>query len=179
MRPLRFNTAGITLLLVIELLSPAVCAAPAKSPIDIQSSQTIDVEVETRGSVPGYSEQELRAYISRRMTALATAPWHFEPASPQSRYPNRVIWTFRILPDAAGTVRYLGPGSTGTIVPPSIPRKVAIDVLPIRDHVPLHSVAGEVSINGYGQSDANLDPVVSRVLERLTSDGPVVPDSRD
>jgi hypothetical protein len=182
MRHLRFSAAGVALLSIIELLPPTVHAAPATGLVDVPSNQTIEVEVETRGSLPGYSQHELRAYISRRMTALATAPWHFEPANLvepailQSQHPNRVIWTFRILPDAAGKIRYLGPGSTGTIVPPGISREVAIDVLLIRDHVPLRSITDEVSVKGYGPSDANLDPVVSRVLERLTSDAPFVPD---
>lgn len=179
MNRVRFRVASITFFFVIELLSPNVRAAPAKGPNGIQSNQAIDVEVETRGSLPGYSKDELRAYVSRRMKALANAPWRFEPAILQSQRPNRVIWTFRILPDASGTIRYLGPGSTGTIVPPSIPRKVAIEVLLIRDHVPLRSVTGEASINGYGPNDASLDPVVSRVLDRLTSDAPLAPDRGD
>src|SRR5271163_11434 len=119
-RRLRFSAASVILFPAIELLSPTVCAASANGPVGVQSNQAIEVKVETRGSLPGYSQHELRAYVSRRMTALAAAPWRFEPANQlepailQSLYPNRVIWTFRILPDAAGTVRYLGPGSTGT-----------------------------------------------------------------
>jgi hypothetical protein len=185
MRHLRVSVAGAAIFSAIELSSPIVRAAPAKDPIDVRPNRTIGVEVETRGSLPGYPKQELQTYVSRRMTALAASPWQFEPANPlepailQSQRPNRVIWTFRILPDAAGTVRYLGPGSTGVIVPPCIRRKVAIEVLLIRDHLPRETITGEVSTKGCGPNEADLDPVISRVLERLTSDDAIAPDIRD
>ncbi len=119
------------------------------------------------------------------MSALAAGPWRFEPADPlkpaalQALYPNRVIWTFQILPDAAGTVRYIGPGNSGWIVPPGIRRKVLIEALLIRDHRTRGTMTDEIWTKGCGPNDAELDPLVSHVLERLTSDDAGARDTRD
>lgn len=96
---------GIGLAAALQL---AAVAAPAAAPALPQLSAPIDVAVVIEGTLPGFRDDELAQFVSREMEAAHVAAWHFEPAG-AAISANRVVWRFKLLPYAGGSVRYIGP----------------------------------------------------------------------
>jgi hypothetical protein len=56
------------------------------------------VVVEVAGSVPGFTQAQLAAYLARRMHDEIAVSWQFAAAKPGvAPAPNRVIWSFKTL----------------------------------------------------------------------------------
>ncbi len=85
--------------------SSAFADPPDVAPTD--ASVTLAVVIE--GSLPGFTQDQLAAFVCQEMTASHAASWHFVPASDAASSPNRVVWRFKLLPYAGGAVKYIGP----------------------------------------------------------------------
>jgi hypothetical protein len=56
------------------------------------------VVIETFGSIPGFTQAQLAAYLTLRMHEETPTPWEFLAAQPGAApAPNRVVWSFKTL----------------------------------------------------------------------------------
>jgi hypothetical protein len=89
----------------LAIASSAFAGPPDVAPTD--ASVTVAVVVE--GSIPGFTQDQLAAFVCQEMAASHAASWHFLPVSDAASSPNRVVWRFKLLPYAGGAVKYIGP----------------------------------------------------------------------
>lgn len=65
--------------------------------------------VQAFGELPGFRIEDAPSYLAGEMTKAGIAPWRFERRDPGIAAPNRIEWTFELLPYAGGQVRQLFP----------------------------------------------------------------------
>jgi hypothetical protein len=75
-------------------------AAPAQAQTSLQ--------VQASGELPGFRIADAAPYLATAMTKAGTG-WHFLPRDPGEGAPDRIEWTFSVLPYAGGEVRRLFP----------------------------------------------------------------------
>ena len=67
--------------------------AGAATPIATQ-----DIVVEVSGNVPGFTQEQLTNYLTRKMQVDTPTSWHLiEGKSGNEQAPNRVVWSFKTL----------------------------------------------------------------------------------
>ena len=67
------------------------------------------VAVVATGSLPGIKDDDLTAYLARRMNEIGGGTWHFVPAQPgRSVALNRIEWSFKTNGSAVGHARTYG-----------------------------------------------------------------------
>jgi hypothetical protein len=142
----------------------AAAAAPAVPGTD----SPIAVAVVVEGSLPGFRDDELASYIARQMAAAHVAHWRFEPAAPSSRPPERVLWRFKLLPYAGGTVRYIGPAVSGVERMFGVRRAIGVDArLYLRGQFQ-STTFDQATIKG-GPDDPDLAAVVAKVTRSIVA----------
>jgi hypothetical protein len=139
-------------------------------PRDGQTAEIPALSLEIEGGIPGLTHDELRARLLPEMAAGG-----LKVTGPEVKYQigqakNLILWTFRPRPSAAGTVRYLGPGRDGAIVPPILSRPIAIDAHLVIAGLQVDAAKATVSITGCGSADAAWSPAVSGIVRKFVRD---------
>src|ERR1700761_1471717 len=97
---------------IIAFATP-VLGAQTQSVDSAVRNQGLSVMVEIEGSVPGFTKDELSAYLCRQMEATHLTGWHFLStpldATGGDQPSNRIVWHFKPLPYGGGGTRYIGP----------------------------------------------------------------------
>jgi len=160
------------------VLFAAICLAPFT--IGAQPAQAVlCLTVEIDGGIAGLTRDELRGHLMREMAADGVVAMDCRSDNRPTRTADRIEWSFRSLPSAAGTVRYLGPGSTGTITPPSLSRPIAIEARLVIGGLLMDAVQDRASVNGFVSTNATLNPFFSAVARRFAHDIQVGAQARD
>jgi len=64
----------------------------------VTSIATQDIVVEVSGNVPGFTQEQLTNYLTRKMQVDIPTFWHFVEGKPgNERAANRVVWSFKTL----------------------------------------------------------------------------------
>jgi hypothetical protein len=111
---MRYSKVFLTTTFVCLLVFSAF--ASADSPASgIQESETFAIEVS--GQVPGFTQAQLSAYLTRKLQEENLAPWRFvEGVSGSENFPNRVVWLFKSLRKETKSRGFMGsPGQTSSI----------------------------------------------------------------
>ena len=149
-------------------LFAAICLAPLT--IGAQPAQAVFcLTVEIDGGIAQLTRNELRGRLMREMAADGVVAMDCRSDNPPAAA-DRIEWSFRPLPSAAGAVRYLGPGSTGTITPPSLSRPIAIEARLVIGGRMMDAVQATASVNGLVSPDATLNPIFSTTARRFAQD---------
>ena len=95
---------------VAAVLAAVTAASPgATSAGEPHFSPPGDVFVATKGSLPGFNDRDLPAYLVATMNAVAPTGWHFVSAGAGAKAPpERIEISFGSNPYAAGSVRTYG-----------------------------------------------------------------------
>jgi hypothetical protein len=150
-------------------LFAAICLAPLM--IGAQPAQAVFcLTVEIDGGIAPLTRDELRGRLERELAADGVAAMDCRSDEPPTPAEDRIEWSFRPLPSAAGAVRYLGPGSTGTITPPSLSRPIAIEARLVIGGRMMDAVQATASVNGLVSPDATLNPIFSTTARRFAQD---------
>jgi hypothetical protein len=147
--------------LAIALTLPALTSIAATG-----TDTPRDVAVIVDGTLPGFSDEQLAAYVSEQMTASHITVWHFAPASGSANSPNRVIWHFKLLPYAGGTIRYIGPALSRMKGILGVPRAIGIDARVYLDGKYESTTFDQATIQG-GPNDASLSRAIQKVLRSV------------
>ena len=80
-----------------------------------QEADTFVIEV--TGLVPGFTQPQLSAYLTRKLQEENLGPWRFvEGGAASENFPNRVVWTFKSLRKVMKSRGFMGsPGETNSI----------------------------------------------------------------
>jgi hypothetical protein len=130
---------------------------------------TVSVEVE--GSLPGFTADQLSAYVSQQMADAHLTAWRFAPATPASGAtppPNRVVWQFKILPFAGGSVRYIGPALSKARDLFGVGRPVGVDAKIYLNGQYQSTSFDQATIKG-GPRDAGLSDVIKKVMHSIVA----------
>jgi hypothetical protein len=124
--------------------------------------------VEVQGSLPGFSTEALTSYVARQMDSAHLSGWQFEPVT-TSAGGNRVVWRFKLLPYAGGSVRYIGPAIAGVEHLFGVRRAIGVDA-----KLYLHgqydtATFDQATIKG-GPNDPDLAAVILRITRALVAD---------
>jgi len=156
-------------LAAILLVLPGIAAGQA---LDSKLRNTpIAVSVEVEGSLPGFTADQLSAYVSQQMTDAHLTAWRFAPATqPQSgdEPPNRVVWHFKILPFAGGTVRYIGPALSKARDLFGVGRPVGIDAKIYLNGQYQSTSFDQATIKG-GANDPGLSSAIKKVMNSIVA----------
>ena len=67
------------------------------------------VSIEVEGTLPGFTASALADFLVAQMNRVSLEGWHFAPAAGgPGEHADRVVWSFRPNPYAAGAVRSFG-----------------------------------------------------------------------
>ncbi|MDB5392863.1 MAG: hypothetical protein JWM91_369 [Rhodospirillales bacterium] len=163
-------SAGIGLIAALTFFVPAFAAAPSSHDAGRDTNLTILVEID--GSLPGFSQDQLSAYITQQMGAADVTSWRFRVASPTNgatEPANRVVWHFRLLPFAGGTVRYIGPALSRAREAFGVGHAIGIDVKIYLNGKYQASTFDQVTIKG-GPDDPGLIAAIQKVTRTIVSD---------
>lgn len=72
-------------------------------------AQTTTMAVVATGELPGFRIQDAAPWLAARMAVAGLNHWRFVPGDPAHAAPNRVEWSFEVLPYAGGEVRRFFP----------------------------------------------------------------------
>jgi hypothetical protein len=72
-------------------------------------AQTVTIAVQATGELPGFRIEEAAPYLAAEMATAGISAWRFVPRDPSLAAPNRIEWTFELLPYAGGEVRRFFP----------------------------------------------------------------------
>jgi len=145
------------------------------------SAQTLDgalrnkdltMVVEIDGPVPGFTKDELAAYVCQQMAASHATSWHFVPTSTGStagdQPPNRIVWRFKQLPFAGGGVRYIGPAMSKARAFFGVGRAVSIDAKIFLNDQFEATTFDQATIRG-GADDPGLAAVIQKVMKSIVA----------
>ncbi|HWX89701.1 MAG TPA: hypothetical protein VNY75_05310 [Rhizomicrobium sp.] len=74
-------------------------------------AQAVTIAVQATGELPGFRIEEAAPYLAAEMATAGISAWRFVPRDPGLAAPNRIEWTFALLPYAGGEVRRFFPMS--------------------------------------------------------------------
>jgi len=152
--------------LTLDAFGPirVVDAGPA-APGGPKLTASMDVSVVVEGSLPGFKAGELAAYVSEQMNAARAAAWRFSPAGAGAPA-NRIVWRFRLLPFAGGSVRYIGPVVSHAEALFGMRRPVGVDARIFIDGQFQSTTFDQASVKG-GAGDADLAETIRRVTRSV------------
>jgi hypothetical protein len=143
------------------------------------SAQTLDsalrnkdmaVIVEIDGSLPGFSKDELTAYVCEQMAASHATSWHFVPTSTAptggDQPSNRIVWRFKQLPFAGGGVRYIGPAMAKASAFFGVGRPISVDAKIFLNDQFEATTFDQATIKG-GAKDSSLATVIQKVMKSI------------
>ncbi len=159
---MRRSVSILSLALGLILGNAAIAEPAGKAEID--APRTVSVVVE--GALPGFTQDQLTAYVCQEMTAAHAASWQFTPASGTDSSPNRVVWHFKLLPYAGGTVKYIGPALSHVESAFGAHRAVGIDAKIYLDGKYQNSSFDQATIKG-AKSDPSLDAAIQKILHAI------------
>ena len=161
---MRRSFAGLLGLVALcfSLLAPAATLLAA----DLNTPMTVSVVVD--GSLPGFSQNQLDAYVVQQMNAAHVAAWRFEASATGAPAANRIVWHFKLLPYAGGSVRYIGPAVNRMKDMFGVRRSVGVDAKIYLDGQYQTSTFDQATIRGGGE-DQDLSKVIQRVLRSIVA----------
>jgi hypothetical protein len=162
------SSTGMILLATLTVFAPRLSAAP-QAGMDADG-KPVTVSVEIEGSVPGFTQDQLSAYVSAQMTAAEVGSFQFAPANAAGNVEpaNRVVWRFKMLPYAGGSVRYIGPAISKLREGFGMERAVGIDAKIYLNGKYQASTFDQASIKG-GAADPNLTSAIKKVTKMIVS----------
>jgi hypothetical protein len=136
-------------------------------------NKNITVSVEINGSVPGFTSEQLETYVAQQMAATHITAWRFEPGpapdTPTASQPaNRVVWNFKPLPYAGGSIRYIGPALSAGKQLFGVGRAIGIDAKIYLNGQYQATTFDQVTVKG--AHDPDLSAVIQRVLKSIVAD---------
>jgi hypothetical protein len=147
------------------LLHLSAAAAAGRSQPLPQLNTPVDVAVVVEGSLPGFKDDELARFVSQEMEAAHVAAWHFEPAG-AAPSANRVVWHFKLLPYAGGSVRYIGPTVSRFKDMFGMRRAIGVDAKLYLNGQFQSTTFDQATIKG-GPRDPDLDRVIDKVTRSI------------
>jgi hypothetical protein len=114
--------ALLVLVLAIAGISPAAPAqvGPPVNALIVDAPPQIAIEVVNR--VPSLSNDDMARCVASHMGAMMS------PSGVRGFQQATMRWTFEPLPDAGGSVKYIGPGTTEYPAPPMLRRPILVRV---------------------------------------------------
>lgn len=146
-------------------------------------NKDLTVSVEIDGSLPGFTNDQLSAYVSQQMAASHITSWHFEPGpaamTAEGQPANRIVWHFKQLPFAGGGVRYIGPAVSKAREVFGVGRAVGIDAKIYLNGQYQATTFDQATVKG-GPNDPGLAAAIQKVMKSIVanasaegaSDGP-------
>jgi hypothetical protein len=135
-------------------------------------NKNLTVSVEIDGSLPGFTNDQLSAYISQQMAASHVTSWHFEPgpaaAATAGQPANRIVWHFKQLPFAGGGVRYIGPALSRAREVFGVGRAVGIDAKIYLDGQYQATTFDQATVKG-GPNDPSLAAAIQKVMKSIVA----------
>lgn len=164
------SAANAVWLAVGLLLSGIPNVALAQSLDSALRNKPIAVAVEVEGAIPGFTAQQLSAFVSEQMADAHLTAWQFVPASPEpgKEPPNRIVWQFKVLPYAGGTVRYIGPALSKARDLFGAGRPVGVDAKIFLDGQFQSTSFDQATIKG-GPHDAGLYDAIKKVMQSIVA----------
>lgn len=146
----------------------------AASPAHAAAAQSrlgapLDVAIETKGSLPGFSNNELPDYFANAMNATDTKGWHFVPQQAGRRLAaDRIELSFETNAYAAGTVRTYGISRATMERLLNVHHSITIEARLFLGDQYQTLFFEQVTVSG-GPHDAELDEAVAKLTRALTS----------
>jgi hypothetical protein len=134
-----------------------------------QTPLTVSVEVE--GAIPGFTNDQLSAYVSQQMADAHLTAWRFAPVVPATETnppPNRVVWHFKTLPFAGGAVRYIGPALSKARDLFGVGRPIGVDAKIFLNGQYQSTSFDQATIKG-GPHDAGLSDIIKKVMNSIVA----------
>lgn len=135
-------------------------------------SQGLSVMVEIDGSVPGFTKEQLSAYLCRQMEASHLTSWHFLPTSlgptGGDQPSNRIVWHFKPLPYAGGATRYIGPALSKARQLFGVGRAISIDAKIFLNDEFEATTFDQVTVKG-GQDDPGLAASIQKIMKSVVT----------
>ncbi len=166
-----FALQTATLIGAMTLGWTAAAGAQAMDSALLNKNLTMAVEID--GSVPGFSNDQLEAYIAQQMADTHITSWHFEPGpapgGPITGQPgNRIVWHFKQLPYAGGGIRYIGPAVSKAKALFGVGRAVGIDAKIYLNGQFQATTFDQVTVKD-GPKDPGLSAVIQKVLKSIVA----------
>ncbi len=171
MKTFALRTATAALIGALTLGWTAPVGAQAMDSAVLKKNLTMAVEID--GSVPGFSNDQLEAYVAQQMAATRITSWHFEPGpapgGPITGQPaNRIVWQFKPLPYAGGGIRYIGPAVSRAKQLFGVGRAVGIDAKIFLNGQFQATTFDQVTVKD-GPKDPGLSAVIQKVLKSIVA----------
>jgi hypothetical protein len=163
--------AAFSLLIALTIIGPA-SIANAQSLDSAAQNKDLTVMVEIDGSLPGFTTEQLSAYISQQLTASHITSWHFVPTSITptggDQPSNRIVWHFKALPFAGGGVRYIGPALSKAREAFGVGRAVGIDAKIYLNDKFEATTFDQATIKG-GANDPGLAAEIQKLMKSIVA----------
>jgi hypothetical protein len=135
-------------------------------------NEGLSVLVEIDGSVPGFTKDQLSAYLCRQMEASHLTGWHFVPTSLAptggDQPSNRIVWHFKPLPYGGGGTRYIGPALSKARELFGVGRAISIDAKIFLNDEFEATTFDQVTVKG-GQDDPGLTAAVQKIMKSVVT----------
>ena len=168
----RHGRPALLALVGVLAFAAASVGAAAQSLDSGLRNQGLPVLVEIDGSVPGFTKDELSAYLCQQMAASHLTGWHFLPTSLAptggDQPSNRIVWHFKQLPYAGGGMRYIGPAMSRAKELFGVGRAVSIDAKIFLNDEYEATTFDQATIKG-GPDDPGLAAAVQKVMKSVVT----------
>ena len=77
--------------------------------LPVRAQTPVTIAIEASGELPGFRIQDASPYLASKMEGAGLAGWHFIARDPGRAAPDRIEWSFTLLPYAGGEVRRFFP----------------------------------------------------------------------
>jgi len=135
-------------------------------------TQGLSVLVEIDGSVPGFTKEQLSAYLCKQMEASHLTGWQFVPttiaATGGDQPSNRIVWHFTPQPYGGGGTRYIGPALSKARQLFGVGRAIGIDAKIFLNDEFQATTFDQVTVKG-GQDDPGLAAAIQKVMKSVVT----------
>jgi hypothetical protein len=171
-RPSPLRRRAVFALAGLIALAATAAGAQAQSLDGALRNQGLSVLVEIDGSVPGFSRDELSAYLCRQLEASHLTGWHFIPTSLApiggDQPSNRIVWHFKPLPYGGGATRYIGPALSRAGELFGVGRAVGIDAKIFLNDQFEATTFDQVTVKG-GPNDPGLAAAIQKIMKSVVT----------
>jgi hypothetical protein len=154
---------ALATMIVGALAASAAASSAASSP-----TMPLQVAVETKGSLPGFSDSELPDYFAAAMNAVTQKGWHFAPGPASSVPADRIELSFETNAYAAGAVRTYGISRATMERLLNVHHSITIEARLFLGDQYQTLFFEQVTVSG-GPHDAELDDAVAKLTRALTA----------